>query len=579
MNLHAIYHIPDLPWAYPGDEHTLTLRLRTAQGEMDQVSVCFKDRYDWTGPWCRKDMTLLAQTDLFAFWTADLALPRDRYRYFFELTDHTGHAVSYDERGIQISGTRDRERSAFQYAFLGPADVYHSRDQLRDAIVYQIFPERFCNGDSANDPPDTRPWGGIPHRRGSFGGDLAGIIRRLDFLAELGINLLYLTPVFQSASNHKYNISDYYAIDPQFGTLEEAKELVRKAHALGIRVFFDAVFNHTGSDFFAFRDILENQEQSDYLGWYHLDSLPVSLEAGNYYTFANGISNMPKLRTEHPEVRRYFYEVGRFWIREVGIDGWRLDVCDEVDHEFWRGFRQACDEEKPGSALVGEIMHEASSFLRGGELDSIMNYPFLYAMTDFFARRVSDTHQFLDVLAHNRMLYMDPINQQLWNLLGSHDTARFLTAAKGQRNRLRLASAFQFLYIGTPYIYYGDEIGLDGGYDPYCRRCMIWDEKEQDQEMLEHYRALIRLRKSSPAFSQGTFREVLRQDHALVFQRQAGDDIFLCAFNNSDHPVTLSVTPGVLTEVTPDREQPARQMDRLELEPMAFRVFRGEVSQ
>lgn len=606
MNKHAIYHLTDTPWAYARDEDTLALRIRTASNDMRRVTVFYKDRYDWFSPWLQKDLEIMAKTELFSYWTTDLKVPRNRYRYFFELEDQNQEVVSYDEQGFEAPGTTNRERNAFQFAYIGPADVYHGKDHLVDSIVYQIFPERFHNGDPSNDPEGTMPWGGLPRQRNSFGGDLKGIIEKIDYLEDLRIDLIYLTPIFKSSSNHKYNISDYYAVDPQFGTLEDAKELVRVAHKVGIRVFFDAVFNHTGSDFFAFQDVLEKQDQSKYYDWYHIDSFPVSIEKLNYYTFANKISTMPKLRTENPEVRDYFFEVGRYWIREIGIDGWRLDVCDEVDHEFWHGFRKACEEENPKAALVGEIMHESSAFLKGKELDSIMNYPFLHAMIDFFAKRISNAHHFMDILARNRIIYMNQITRQMWNLLGSHDISRFLTFAKGEKKRLKLASAFQFLYIGTPYIYYGDEVGLDGGHDPLCRRCMEWDEAKQDTSLLSHYKGLIKLRKSSAAFSRGDFKEVLRDEAVIGFSRKWEEEEFLCFFNNSDGDQTFSLKDMhlkkvYLKEVTPLLDMPEGEEERgltrhietqprhqlkfidlreeheLTLEPMSYRVFKVEM--
>lgn len=578
MNQYAIYHISDTPWAYARDNNTLTLRFRSAASDLKRVTVHYKDRYDWFGPFCVKDMEEMALAGIFSYWTCDLVLLRSRFRYFFELEDHSGLITCYDERGFRSPGETVAETRAFQYAYIGEADVYHGKESLADAIVYQVFPERFHNGNPSNDPENTKPWGGIPGRYTSFGGDIAGITQKLDYLRDLGVNLLYLTPVFMSASNHKYNIRDYYKIDPQFGTLEDARELVRRAHELGIRVYFDAVFNHTGSDFFAFADVLKNQENSLYFDWYHIDSLPVSFEASNYYTFATFISTMPKLRTDNPKVREYFFEVGRYWIREIGIDGWRLDVCDEVDHAFWQGFRKACLSENPEAALVGEIMHESSAFLKGNELDSIMNYPFKYAMTDYFARRLTTTNEFMDFLAANRVIYMEQITRQMWNLLDSHDTARFITEAKGQRNRLLLAQAFQFLYIGTPYIYYGDEIGLDGGHDPFCRRCMPWDPAEQDLYLLGRFKSVIALRKSSPAFSRGSFREVIRQEGGVVFERAFEDEIYWCAFNNTDEPMRISIEPRELSEVTPGQPCHWLNLEFIELDPMEYRVFKLEGS-
>ncbi len=576
MNKHAVLHISDTPWAFPRDDETLTVRLRTDH-DVQAVRIQFKDRYEWIDePWLSLPMTVSARTKLFKYWTADITLFRARFRYFFELTLKGGEVHAYDERGLRTTGIIEPERRAFQFPYISSGTVYRGKDHLMDAVIYQIFPERFHNGDPSNDPEGTLPWGGIPKRYSSFGGDLKGIIEKMDHLQQLGIDLLYLTPIFLSTSNHKYNIRDYYEIDPQFGTLEDARTLVKEAHARGIRVYFDAVFNHTGSDFFAFVDILKNQENSRYADWYHLDSFPVSLEETNYYTFATNVSTMPKLRTENPEVQEYFFEVGRYWIREIGIDGWRLDVADEVDHFFWQGFRAACEEADPEAALIGEIMHESSSFLRGNELDGIMNYPFKYAMTDFFARRSIDAEAFMDYLAQNRVLYMDQINRQMWNLLGSHDTVRFITDARGERNRLMLASAFQFLYIGIPYIYYGDEVGLDGGYDPLCRRCMEWDDAKVDQGLFAHFKKIIALRKSSPAFSRGSFSVLLCKDQGILFQRTYEKETFWSAFNNSDEPLTLMIPVTVLQEVTPGHEAGGLELTEIHLKPMSFRVFKVE---
>ena len=218
----------------------------------------------------------------------------------------------------------------------------------------------------------------------------------------MGIDLIYLTPIFKSTSNHKYNTADYYDIDPHFGTVELVKELVDKCHERGIRIVFDAVFNHSGSDFFAFEDLLKNQENSKYKDWFFPDEYPVSLDKINYYTFANNVKHMPKLNTSNPEVKDYLLKVGEYWVKEIGIDGWRLDVCDEVDHEFWRAFRKRIKEVNKDAVIVGEIQHEAVSFLNGDELDSIMNYPFKGALVDFFARRSINEKEFDNIITMNR---------------------------------------------------------------------------------------------------------------------------------------------------------------------------------
>lgn len=578
MNKHAIHHLSDSPYAYPKDENTLVLRIRCARGDMEKVSVVYKDRYDWVNKGKALEMELISETELFSVFEAEIKVPRNRYRYYFELTDTEGSTIYYDERGFRFDDEGPNEVRSFQFPYIAPKDLYKGKRTLEEAVVYQIFPDRFYNGDTKNDPEGTAKWGGIPGRIEMFGGDIKGITKKIPYLKELGINMIYLTPVFLSSSNHKYNTKDYYQIDPQFGNLEDSRELVSKCHDNGIKVIFDAVFNHTGSDFFAFKDLLKNQEESEYKDWYHPDSFPVSTIISNYYTFADRIYTMPKLKTENEAVREYFFEVGRYWIREIGIDGWRLDVCDEVDHSFWQGFKKAIEEVNPEAVLIGEIMHESSAFLKGNELDSIMNYPFKNAMTEYFAKRIMNKTEFMDTLAYNRNLYTDTINRQLWNLLDSHDTSRFLTESRGETDRLKLAIAFQFTYIGTPYIYYGDEIGLDGGHDPYCRRCMIWDEEDMDLDLLSHVKNLISFRKSSEALKYGKFRELSKDSFCIVTERTFGAETIVSVFNNSDYDREVILPKGNFKEVTPSGIYLAGNKDvsnpLVALKPMTYRIFR-----
>ncbi|MFB0918974.1 MAG: glycoside hydrolase family 13 protein [Clostridiaceae bacterium] len=579
MNKHAIHHISDLPYAYPKDENTLVVRIRCARGDMERVSVVYKDRYDWVNRGKAKEMELISETELFSVYEAELQVPRNRYRYYFELIDSEGNTIYYDERGFRFDDAGPNEVRAFQFPYIAPKDLYLGKKTLEEAVVYQIFPDRFYNGDTSNDPEGTAKWGGIPGRIEMFGGDIKGITQKIPYLKKLGINLIYLTPVFLSSSNHKYNTKDYYQIDPQFGNVEDARELVSKCHDNGIKIVFDAVFNHTGSDFFAFKDLLKNQEDSEYKNWYHPDSFPVLTITSNYYTFADRIYTMPKLRTENEAVREYFFEVGRYWIREIGIDGWRLDVCDEVDHSFWQGFKKAIEEVNPEAILIGEIMHESSAFLKGNELDSIMNYPFKNAMTEYFAKRIMNKTEFMDTLSDNRNLYTDIINRQLWNLLDSHDTSRFLTESRGEVARLKLAMAFQFTYIGTPYIYYGDEIGLDGGHDPYCRRCMIWDEEDMDLDLLDHVKNLISFRKSSEALKYGKFRELSKDSFCIVTERTFGAESIISVFNNSDYDREILLPEGEYTEVTPSGIYKTAgkevKKQQIPLKPMTYRIFRS----
>lgn len=573
MNKFAVYHIPDVPYAYAKDKDTLTVRIRTAKNDLKNCRIHYKCRYDWDKPFQVKEMSVTAQANLFEYFEVNLQVAKNRYRYFFELIDNEGKVLFFDERGFRGELLERAEATAFQFAYISESDVYEEAKWLQEAVVYQIFPDRFNNGDKSNDPDNTLPWGEAVSIKSMFGGDIQGIIDKLDYLKDLGINLIYLTPIFKSTSNHKYNTADYYDIDPSFGTLETAKELVKAAHEKGLKIVFDAVFNHSGSDFFAFEDLLKNQEKSKYKDWYFVDSYPVSVEKVNYYTFANGAAYMPKFNTHNPEVREYLLKVGEFWVKEIGIDGWRLDVSDEVDHDFWKAFRKVVKSANKNAVIIGEIMHEASSFLRGDEMDCIMNYPFKGALVDFFATRKINETQFDDILTINRTLYMNSITRQMWNLIGSHDTSRFLTECGEDTSRMKLAMAFQFTYMGVPYIYYGDEVGMTGGNDPLCRGCMIWDEEKQDKEILNLYKVLINIRKENSALIYGNYKNLYLEDNVILFERKFNSESIVVAINNndSDKIVKLIESGNAVNLLSGEKEE---LKDILKLKAMEFKIFK-----
>lgn len=532
MNLHALYHQTTVPYAYPLDGEHLYVRLRAAKGDLSEVKLYYRDRYQWPVLYKIKTMKKSYGDKLFSYYDTTVALHRNRYAYYFVLRSKEGKRYVMDERGIWEK--KPKVLRPYQYPYIAGEDVYHGADWLKEAICYQIFPDRFHRGEGSHQVIDERtlaPWGGRPTTKNHFGGNIKGITEKIPYLKELGVTLLYFTPIFTSSSNHKYNTRDYMEIDPKFGSLEETKKLVRRCHEEGIRVVFDAVFNHTGEDFFAFQDVLEKGETSDYADWYHIDSYPVSRAKANYYTFANDVSYMPKVNLKNRGIREYFLEVARYWIREVDIDGYRLDVCDELSHDFLKELRKVVKEEKEDAVLIGEIMHEAEAFLDGTELDSIMNYPFRHAMLDTFAREELSLTEFFQVLLKNQVLYREDITKQMLNLLGSHDVPRFLSEAGGSKKKLMLATAFQFLYKGVPYVYYGDEIGLTGGKDPLCRKCMIFEEDRQDTLLLSFFKAIIRVRKENPVLTYGDFKLNRVEEKTFHFTRENESERMEVFFN------------------------------------------------
>ena len=584
MNKYGIFHVLDTPYAYGKDSNTLLIRVRTCKNDIKNCKIYYKDRYDYTSPYKTKDMGIVAETDLFAYYETSVSVKWNRYRYFFELTDFNNVTTIFTERGFideKYDNTNGENKlsnnlliNAFQFPYIAKEDIYDESKWLQESIVYQIFPDRFCNGNSSIDPFNTKPWE-YPYvdNYTKFGGDIQGIINKLDYLKDLGVNLIYLTPIFKSISNHKYNIQDYFTIDPQFGSNDLVRQLVDKCHEIGIKIIFDAVFNHSGDDFFAFQDILENQEKSKYKDWYFINEFPLSEEKINYYTFGTGHKNMPKLNTNNFEVTNYLLNVGKFWVKEYKIDGWRLDVCDEVSHSFWKKFKKAVKEVNSNAVIIGEIMHEANSFLKGDQLDSIMNYPIKFACVDFFAKRLINAKEFLSILATNRMLYMDSINKQLLNLIGSHDTSRFLTECHDNIDKMKLAIVFQFTYIGVPYIYYGDEIGLTGGADPQNRKCMIWDKSRQNHELLDFYKKIIKIRKEHLSLVHGDFRELYCENNILSYSREYNSEKYIIIINNNDfsESINLRSNYNCLNLISEAKET---LNNSIPLKPMEFKVLK-----
>lgn len=272
------------------------------------------------------------------------------------------------------------------------------------------------------------------------------------------------------------------------------------------------------------------------------------------------------------EVRDYLLKVGEFWIKEVGIDGWRLDVCDEVGHEFWREFRKKIKSTKSDAIIIGEIMHEANSFLKGDQLDGIMNYPFKNAIIDFFAKGIISGREFLDIMAENRVLYMDSITKQMWNLIGSHDTKRIYNECNGNIDKIKLAIAYQFLYIGVPYIYYGDEVGLDGAEDPKNRKCMIWEKDKQNIDLFNFYKNLINIRKNNKVLTYGSFEEVYCKNNVIIFKRVLDNQEILCVFNNSDNRTFLNINSKLkaINLITEDIED----LNNIDIESFSFKVYK-----
>ncbi|MFK3959599.1 glycoside hydrolase family 13 protein [Pseudalkalibacillus hwajinpoensis] len=570
----AIYHRPKNNYAYAYDKETLHLMIRTKKDDVTSTSLIYGDPYDWkdnTWQFTSKKMKVTGSDSLFDYWSIEIQPPYRRLRYGFYLEDKN-EAYYHTEKGFyteQPSDTNDY----YSFPFLNEADIFTAPEWVKDTVWYQIFPERFANGDASLDPKGTLPWGEYPPERNNFfGGDFQGVLNHLDHLTNLGINGIYFTPIFKAASNHKYDTIDYMEIDPQFGDKETFKDLVKACHERGIKVMLDAVFNHSGYYFEPFQDLLKNGEASRYRDWFHVRSYPIETKPlPSYDTFAFE-ATMPKLNTENPEVREYLLQVGRYWVEEFDIDGWRLDVANEIDHRFWREFRREVKRVKPELYILGEIWHDSMPWLQGDQFDAVMNYPLTAALLDHYANGKISAEKMgnhLSALLHS---YPANVNEVAFNLLGSHDTPRLLTLANGKKEVVKLMYILQFSFPGTPCIYYGDEIGMKGGADPGCRECMIWDEKDQDTELFQFLKELITLRNQHPAFrNDGTFEVVYTDETLIQFKKQTNNETLLFLLNNSEKVITTDLSLNHLNSKTLLGSQ--HDSTLLHLEPFGFTIL------
>lgn len=420
-------------------------------------------------------------------------------------------------------------------------------DWVKDAIFYQIFPERFRNGDPANDPPGTEPWGTAPTRDNFLGGDLEGVTQGLDYVADLGCNALYLTPVFKAATNHKYDTYDYFQIDPHFGDDAAFDRLVREVKRRGMRLVLDGVFNHCGVGFAPFKDVLEKGERSPYRDWFMPYSFPLRPELPNYAT-CGGVGWLPRLNTRNPEVEAFVHEVVLHWLGR-GIDGWRMDVPYEIETSFWRRLRQAVRARYPEAYLVAEEWRDPWPFLQGDTFDGTMHYRLRDLLFDFFLKNALAADSFARALTLLRERLPEGSQWGMLTLLGSHDTPRVLTECGGDREAVQLLFAFLLTYPGAPMLYYGDENGMEGGNDPDCRRPMVWEPERWKPEIRAAVRQLLALRRAHPVLRRGAFEVAYAEDRVFAFYRVLGGERALVVLNNTRVPRELAL-PVSFTEGT-----------------------------
>lgn len=490
--------------------------------------------------------------------------------------------------------------------------LFEIPDWVSEGIIYQIFMDRFYNGDPKLNqdfhedyyedaiippapggylPPNQEyyhfvdDWNDIVGLQQSkylpegkpdwwcfYGGDIEGVRQKLDYLEELGVTIIYFNPLWEAKSVHKYDAADFRRVDPHFGSAKALKELVGEMHRRGMRVILDVAFNHSGKTFWAFRDCVEKGEQSSYWHWYDWfkwplpKPLPPDFKPKDYYQCWWGIKDMPDLNYDHSrqhpfenyirdianaevngDLVDYILDCAQWWVSFIGMDGFRLDVPDEVPWWFWELFRQRIKAAKPDAWLVGEIWNNAESWVSRKYFDSVMNYAYFNSpVLEFFIHRLISRTEFQTAILSGFGAYPPHAAKAMMNLLGSHDTQRVMTLAKREATRVKQAVFFQMTSIGTPHIYYGDEIGMEGGKDPDNRRPFnwLWEKDPNAVEIRDFYKRCIALRKLVKLLRDGNMEFLAAPEGLLAYRRHDDEASVICAINTSPRKQTLKLTPA-----------------------------------
>lgn len=549
MEYAAIRHVADKNYCYALEKGRFLFRIQVKKGDIRRVTMHYRDKnipVNFQDTRSKIDMRLIASDFCHDYFETEIKFDVLNLRYYFEIEDMDGKVVYYTNYIFSDVKTENIDQMFNCPQELRESDIFEVPDWAENKVVYQIFPSRFATSKQV----DEELWYKAPiHYDDNLQGDLRGIIEHLEHLKELGIDVLYMTPIFKADTCHKYDTIDYYTIDPSFGKKEDLKELVEKAHAMGMKVLLDAVFNHTGTKFFAFADLLEKQEESKYKDWYYVEEFPLKWGWGSKPTFKTFayFGGMPKLNLNNPEVQEYCLNVAKYWIQECDIDGWRLDVGDEVPHAFWKRFRKEIKAVKKDALIVGEVWYYADDFLRGDEWDTVMNYQFYGAVMDLVAHEGITVSQYVERIGFLKGNLHKKAYPLMFNLIDSHDTPRFLHSAGNQIAKQKLAAAFQLLSPGMPMIYYGDEFAMQGAQDPDNRRGMYWDETYQNKEMYEWYRKLIWIRKEYACICNGETCHFYTDDEngILVIERTNKQEQLTLIFNCSKESREMSAYKGM----------------------------------
>lgn len=540
----------------------------------------------------RYDMTPVATTSRFTFWEVVADVP-DGISYSFAFRTPNGRGVYRVPDGITNAVERlDR----WTLAKPEPLDI---PAWAAGSVIYQIFPDRFARRPDAKTAVALESWDSEPTHGGFKGGNLGGIVDRLDHLVAVGADIIYLNPVFEAPSNHRYDTIDYLTVDPLLGGNAAFDELIAAAHDRSLKVIIDTSFNHVHTRFFAFRDVIDKGPDSPYWDWFIVHEWPIKVRyrtqcltddpglqkwldqwkeelgvpfeptdegwqwAQPTYDSWYGVPSLPRVDVSNADARRYMLGVTSEWLKNHDLDGWRMDVVRYVDADFWNDFRVAAKQARTDAYLLCEIMGDASSWLQGDKFDATMNYTFRDLCVRFLATEEIDGHEMLDGLARSWAQYAWPVTLASQNLIGSHDTPRFLTEAGGEVWRLDLATVMQLTFPGAPGVLYGDEMELEGGHDPGMRAAFPWNEDPDDHLVFRTMRDLTAVRRSEPALVTGEWRPLNAAEDVIAFSRVASAGRTLVTVVNRSHAAE-SIDVGPASEVVWGRGSIDRSHVRVE---------------
>lgn len=556
MDIAAFHHRPDSEDCYLNSDGQVTVHFQTAIGDVAGVTLLYGDPYLTTvdpatqglvWEYQAQAMTVIGTGQRTDYWGTEVQVPDARLQYQFLIEDLAGRRVLYTDRGVRPDTAANRTQNAFRLPYLHLNGFGKAPAWARETVWYQIFPERFANGDRANDPTGTKPWQPTDHpgRTDFYGGDLQGVLNHLNDLQALGVNGLYFCPIFQAPSNHKYDTTDYFSVDPAFGDAALLTELIQEAHSRGMRIMLDGVFNHLGASSPQWQDVVQKGARSAYANWFHIREFPVTpyhapqLGEGRpqYETFAYE-PTLPKLNTQNPAVQAYLIQVAAYWIKSFDIDAWRLDAAGEVDHQFWRRLASTVHGLKPDVLLIGEFWHSAQSWLVGDQFTGVMNYPYTEQILAHFVRHELSAKELAGQLTDQLMLYRAETNVAMLNSLDSHDTPRLLTLAHGDTQLALQTLAFMFCQPGMPCLYYGTEMGMTGETDPDCRKPMDW--AQLGTPIWQEVQAIVAFRRAHAALLSGGGTQLAVTADGLIQVTRSGRQQLVGTFNTTDHSVPFA---------------------------------------